>query len=169
MSACPFCEKSVPPDSRYCPHCGAAINSNEGASRGEEEGSKERELRSLLQQGRKIEAIKLYRELTGAGLAEAKHAMDAMLADTNLRMPLPEPASSGEALDVEAELLRLLHEGQKIEAIKRYREWSGAGLKDAKDAVEALAARHGIVAKSAGCLSMLALCLILAVILVLAG
>ena len=169
MSACPFCEKSVPSGSRYCPHCGAAINSDEGASRGEQESSKERELRSLLQQGRKIEAIKLYREQTGAGLADAKNAIEAMQADTNLRMPLPKVAPSGEALDLEAELLRLLQEGQKIEAIKHYREWTGAGLKDAKDAVEALAARHGIVAKSAGCLSMLALCLILAVMLVLAG
>ena len=32
----------------------------------------------LLQQGRKIEAIKLYRERMGVGLAEAKEAVEAM-------------------------------------------------------------------------------------------
>lgn len=36
---------------------------------------------------------------------------------------------------------QLLVEGKKIEAIKVYREETGAGLKDAKDAVEAYEAR----------------------------
>jgi ribosomal protein L7/L12 len=35
------------------------------------------EVRDLMQTGRKIEAIKRYRELTGAGLAEAKQAVEA--------------------------------------------------------------------------------------------
>ncbi|MFD7664460.1 ribosomal protein L7/L12 [Streptomyces sp. NPDC059788] len=35
-----------------------------------------------------------------------------------------------------AEVDALLHKGQKIQAIKRYRELTGAGLKEAKDAVE---------------------------------
>ncbi len=34
--------------------------------------------RDLARQGRKIEAIKLYREATGAGLAEAKAAIDQL-------------------------------------------------------------------------------------------
>ena len=36
------------------------------------------EVLGLLQAGRKIEAIKVYREATGAGLAEAKNAVEAM-------------------------------------------------------------------------------------------
>ncbi|MFN7020177.1 MAG: hypothetical protein ACK4WH_02460 [Phycisphaerales bacterium] len=36
------------------------------------------DIRELARSGRKIEAIKLYRERTGAGLAEAKAAVDAM-------------------------------------------------------------------------------------------
>jgi hypothetical protein len=40
--------------------------------------------------------------------------------------------------DIEAELRMLLSEGQKIEAIKRYRQHFGAGLKEAKDAIDAL-------------------------------
>ena len=34
------------------------------------------EIQEALRRGNKIEAIKLYRELTGVGLAEAKEAMD---------------------------------------------------------------------------------------------
>lgn len=36
------------------------------------------EVRALAAGGRKIEAIKLYREITGQGLREAKEAVDAM-------------------------------------------------------------------------------------------
>lgn len=35
-------------------------------------------VRALLLQGNKIEAIKVYREIYKVGLAEAKHAVDAM-------------------------------------------------------------------------------------------
>jgi large subunit ribosomal protein L7/L12 len=38
------------------------------------------------------------------------------------------------------EILSLLREGKKIEAIKHYREATGAGLKEAKDAVERIEA-----------------------------
>jgi ribosomal protein L7/L12 len=41
------------------------------------------------------------------------------------------------------EVVDLIISGQKIEAIKRFREASGAGLKDAKDAVERLEAELG--------------------------
>ncbi len=34
--------------------------------------------------------------------------------------------------------------GRKIQAIKVYREATGAGLKDAKDAVDLLARRYGL-------------------------
>jgi ribosomal protein L7/L12 len=36
------------------------------------------EIRQALQRGNKIEAIKIYRELTGVGLAEAKDAIDRL-------------------------------------------------------------------------------------------
>ena len=62
---------------------------------------------------------------------------------------------------LEGELLDLLRKGRKIEAIKRYREATGAGLKEAKDAVEALARRHGLAATSqgSGCLGLIVLAL----------
>jgi ribosomal protein L7/L12 len=39
------------------------------------------EILDLVRQGRKIEAIKIYRERTGAGLAEAKTAIDRLAGD----------------------------------------------------------------------------------------
>lgn len=38
------------------------------------------QIKSLLQRGNKIEAIKIYREATGVGLAEAKAAVEAIEA-----------------------------------------------------------------------------------------
>ena len=68
----------------------------------------------------------------------------------------PEPAD--EAPDeLESQLLSLLRAGKKIQAVKLYREHHTTGLKEAKDAVEALAAQHGITAMAAGCASMLLL------------
>jgi ribosomal protein L7/L12 len=108
------------------------------------------ELRALLAEGRKIEAIKRFREETGAGLAEAKDAVEAL--------DRGEPLASKESSDssLEAELVSLLEQGRKIEAIKVYREQTGTGLKEAKEAVEALGMRHHVVAPSgSGCLGVL--------------
>jgi ribosomal protein L7/L12 len=72
------------------------------------------------------------------------------------RIPSIETASAPLAADdFESRLLKLLQAGEKIEAIKQYRQQTGVGLKDAKDAVESLAARHGIVPRSAGCAGMI--------------
>ncbi len=43
-------------------------------------GARGAEIDALLRRGRKIEAIKVYRELTGVGLKEAKNAVDAFQA-----------------------------------------------------------------------------------------
>lgn len=57
------------------------------------------------------------------------------------RDPLAHPPPATDALDDEAfaaQLLVLLAAGRKIEAIRVYRERTGLGLKEARDAVEAL-------------------------------
>jgi len=43
---------------------------------------------------------------------------------------------------LEETVLDMLRQRRKIDAIKLYRERTGAGLKDAKDAVEALESQH---------------------------
>jgi len=48
--------------------------------------------------------------------------------------------AGGGALDPQrAEIERMIRDGKTIQAIKRYREIHGVGLKDAKDAVDAIA------------------------------
>jgi len=112
----------------------------------------EDELRALLAAGRKIEAIKQYRVATGAGLADAKNAVEALERGGSL--------STKEAVGsaFEDEILSLMRQGQKIAAIKLYREKTGVGLKEAKDFIEALAADQGITAASkSGCLGVMLL------------
>jgi ribosomal protein L7/L12 len=84
----------------------------------------------------KLQRIKLYREQTGAGLADAKIAVERMDAVLDMR---PVPAAVVAPISL-ARVEALLKEGKKILAIKAYRELTGAGLADAKNAVERLEA-----------------------------
>jgi ribosomal protein L7/L12 len=61
-------------------------------------------------------------------LARLERRVDAIAAHVGLP---PEPVPAG--MD---EVLALLADGRKIPAIKRYREVTGAGLREAKDAVD---------------------------------
>ncbi|MCC6124016.1 MAG: ribosomal protein L7/L12 [Pirellulales bacterium] len=74
-------------------------------------------------------------------------------------IPLEEPAGAVPS-EFDRDILSLMKGGKKIEAIKLYREKTGLGLKDAKDAVEALAAKYGIQSKGLGCASVLLLVLV---------
>lgn len=80
----------------------------------------------------KIERIKQYRQQHGVGLKEAKDAVEAELKGLPVR-PAPR-ASSGPSEDLE----ELLRTGRAIEAIKLYRAQHGVGLKEAKEAIDAL-------------------------------
>lgn len=92
--------------------------------------------------GNKIEAIKVYRQATGVGLKEAKDAVEAMQAGQAIAFNVATPRLQSTAQDPAtiAELRALLQRGNKIEAIKIYRQATGVGLKEAKDAVEAMQA-----------------------------
>jgi large subunit ribosomal protein L7/L12 len=144
MQRCPSCGDSNPAGVERCQACGAELRSGTGAT-GRPGDDLESRVRALLEQGQKIEAIRVYREATGTGLAEAKDAVEALGRGGALS------AEAGTDRDFEDELVALLQQGQKIQAIKRYRERTGVGLKEAKDAVEALADRHGISVRGVGC------------------
>jgi ribosomal protein L7/L12/sugar lactone lactonase YvrE len=101
------------------------------------------EIQRLIQSGQKIYAIKLFRETFGVGLKEAKDAVDAMEAGKGLdisgmQVVASAPVNLQSNAENIAEIQRLLQGGSKIEAIKRFREMTGVGLKEAKDAVEAI-------------------------------
>jgi arabinogalactan endo-1,4-beta-galactosidase/ribosomal protein L7/L12 len=107
------------------------------------------ELQALVVAGRKIEAIKRYRELTGVGLKEAKDTVEALMRGASL------PTREQDSVGFEANIISLLEQGKKIAAIKLYRERTGVGLKEAKDFIEALAADRRIAAPSrSGCLGV---------------
>jgi ribosomal protein L7/L12 len=109
------------------------------------------DIAQLVRAGKKIEAIKLYRELTGEGLKESKDAIEALESGQVMEVSqalvaalsrrahslAPDPSDPGSAL---REIRRLLSAGNKIEAIKIFRQTFGVGLKEAKDAVEAIEA-----------------------------
>ena len=99
------------------------------------------ELLECVRSGQKIEAIRRLREATGSGLVEAKDAVEALEAGRQAALlgGQTPPASSDDD-----EILGLLRAGNKIAAIKLRRERTGVGLKEAKEAVEALGAAHGI-------------------------
>ncbi len=98
----------------------------------------EQEIQHLLAENKAISAIKLYRERTGAGLKEAKDVIDRM----RMGMAFEAIASPSEApvdhQSLEDEVRDLLAQGHKISAIKLYRERTGRGLKESREAVERL-------------------------------
>jgi ribosomal protein L7/L12 len=97
------------------------------------------ELQRLVQAKQKLQAIKYYRETTGVGLKEAKEAVDRIA--TRLKVPIANETTSKQSTLDPDELQRLIRAKQKIQAIKYYRETTGVGLKEAKEAVDWLEAQ----------------------------
>jgi hypothetical protein len=90
------------------------------------------EVRAAIDAGQKIDAIRLLRERTGLGLAEAKAAVEA----GSLPDPAPGPVLPGDGLPPEA--MSALAAGNTIEAIRIVRQARGIGLQEAKAVVDAV-------------------------------
>lgn len=113
------------------------------------------EIDRLIGAGQKIQAIKLFRDRTGVGLKEAKDRVEhwsisttaahtaavsnASAAYSSITPAAHTPASVRAALPVSvaSEIDRLVADDQKIHAIKRVREHTGLGLREAKNIVDA--------------------------------
>jgi ribosomal protein L7/L12 len=107
------------------------------------DGPLEDQVRALLRQRQKIQAIKLVRERTGIGLKEAKDAVEE--AERTDRLPADLPAGRGmkaRGAPVAGEFLtearRLKERRRAIDAIKLIRAHTGLGLKEAKDLYDSL-------------------------------
>jgi ribosomal protein L7/L12 len=104
----------------------------------------EAEIRRLVEQKQLIQAIRLHRELTGLGLRESKDAIDRLVATGSLELPsvapskppTTHPGSQGPTMGPMDDVRQALREEKLIMAIKHYRDATGLGLKEAKDAVE---------------------------------
>ena len=86
-------------------------------------------IQSIWASGDKIQAIKLLREATGVGLAEAK----ALLEGRPAVRPAARHASTQ---SLPNDVCAAMDAGNKIEAIKRLRAATGLGLKEAKDRID---------------------------------
>ena len=105
------------------------------------------DVRTQLSEGDKIAAVKSCMTATGCGLLEAKKFVESLLSE----QPSADPhsgrgtSSSGNiANEVMDEILDHLAEGQKLQAIKVYRNASGKPLRESKVFVEQLIDELGI-------------------------
>ncbi|TDG36455.1 hypothetical protein EZJ43_08020 [Pedobacter changchengzhani] len=109
------------------------------------------EIANLLNQNKKVEAVKLVKDLTNLGLKDAKDMVEA-IEGRSLNGFLT-PTNSGEignntaenfketlknrGLDL-AEILKLIEQNKKLEAVKLVHETAKIGLKEAKELVDNL-------------------------------
>ncbi len=108
-------------------------------------GSAPADIQAALFAGKKIEAIRLYREQHGVGLAEAKAAIDDLEAklragpgsslSTNF-----EPGGSPPFDSAQTAIQAALYAGRKIEAIRLYRQAHHLGLAEAKSVIDEMEA-----------------------------
>lgn len=105
-----------------------------------------REMQASLERGHMINAIKIFRTVFGAGLKEAKDAVEALAAGRSVQIATVTQGQSVVSMqaapppETSDEVRRLILAGKKIDAIALYRRLHGTGLKESKEAVEALQA-----------------------------
>lgn len=164
---CIFCHEPVSADSANCPQCGAALSQRDAAPIAERASSATvGDVTSMLEQGRRIDAVRVYREQTGAGQREATLAVEALGRVTSAPATRTYASPASRDANLKADLWALIQNGQKIEAIQLYRQRTGESMKTAKDVVEALAREHGVVPARAGCFGLILLCLAFPTLLV---
>ena len=156
MPKCAQCGAENVEGTPLCRECGTTLPQKSGSQplpdRDMELSEEDARVVELVQVGKKIDAVKLYREIHCVGLAEAKVAVETLAAGGT-----PEAKAGPGAND---DLVELVRRGKKIGAIKIYRERHNVGLKEAKDAVEALAAEHEIATQGSGCAGVVLLGLV---------
>ncbi|WP_415974689.1 hypothetical protein [Rhodococcus sp. 077-4] len=100
------------------------------------------DIHQLLAANKKIQAIKIFRERTGAGLLDAKNAIESLQRGGQFppSSTILDAAQAGPVPwdDLIPRLSTLKSEGKAIAAIKLLRDRTGLSLRDAKNAVDLL-------------------------------
>lgn len=91
------------------------------------------DVRSLARVGRKLDAIRLFRELTGQGLVEARAAVEQLSGKPAVAARRP-GIILREVNDADIE--SQIRAGHLFNAVALYREKNGVGLQEARAAVE---------------------------------
>ena len=97
------------------------------------------EIRRMALSGRKIEAIKRYREIKDCSLTEAKAAVEALIEGS---IPPKWSALTDTRTDADVdwdEINRLIANGQRLMAIQVHRKQAGGTLENSKAVIDALA------------------------------
>jgi large subunit ribosomal protein L7/L12 len=160
MTRCTFCDHENPPGAASCAKCHAELPDALDVAQQPDVDP----LMALVRSGKKIEAIKIYRQRMGVGLKEAKDAIEAL--ERGEAVPISPAASKSFAESDVRDFVTLLRQGKMIAAIKLYREKTGVGLAEAKAAVETLAAEQGIQMKGSGCAGVVLVCCLFGLIAV---
>ena len=96
------------------------------------------EVHALVAEGRKVEAIRRYREINRCSLAVAKDKVELMAENLPL-LPTSESYSETPQANVGNEIIALVRAGRKLEAIKMYCTQTGVSLKEGKEAIDKIA------------------------------
>lgn len=95
-----------------------------------------RQIGELVAANDRIGAIRVLREATGMGLAEAKAVIETVAAGGTLPAGSAPLRSAPDPNAIPAEARRIAVAGNRIQAIKMLREHYGVGLKEAKDLLD---------------------------------
>jgi LSD1 subclass zinc finger protein len=148
---CPYCHNTVivPDDLRGSLRAGGKATtatwprSAESALASITPQQLEKEIRELLAEKQKINAIKLYRQVTGAGLKQAKEAVEAVEAGGTVDSSQLSPqvnqtyTPANDVLTI-SQATKLIQDGKKIAAIHLLRSYYDVSLKVAKEAADLL-------------------------------
>lgn len=81
--------------------------------------------------GRKIQAIKLYHEVTGCGLKEAKDAIEFLIANPDYHLR-SKGKNDADGLPLDAGVREMLRAGRREDAVQIYQDFTGADAEDAE-------------------------------------
>jgi ribosomal protein L7/L12 len=133
-----------------------------------------------IQAGEKLQAVKVYKEAKGVSLAEAKDVIDRLAEKlqaegsmqyeaANIEQPAETHDHSAQESDgsLEERCLELIKSGNILQAVKLYKDESGAGLKDAKDMIDSMVAqlKKDIPSPQKGCGATIVIVIIVTTVL----